>query len=197
MACKSCGYRLNFNATRMASHLVACQRYLENMIQRGHCTNITRKANALVNSQRTIPFPTLSRIVEHSLDLDAMRVCVIDGLPFKIFESPAMKHFLRRLNPAYKNPPTHNTIAGPLLDKIYGELKQQTDDILVDMPWINVTTDESNNIKKASNCNISIHFENGSLHYNSEDIGAKKMDAVGAANWVKSQLYELSTHPLD
>jgi hypothetical protein len=56
------------------------------------------------------------------------------------------------------------------------------------MPWINVTTDESNNIKKACIYKISIHFENGSLHYNSEDIGTKKMDAVGAANWVKSQL---------
>ena len=60
------------------------------------------------------------------------------------------------------------------------------------MPNINVSTDESSNIKSVRIYNISIHSESGSLHYLSEDILAKRMTMVGYAEWLQTYLLNLS-----
>ena len=103
-----------------------------------------------------------------------------------------MKKFLSALNPAYKGPPTRKTIAGPLLDAAYSEIKGKVDAILNDLDWLNIVTDESNDINHSRICNISIHTPYGSLHYISEDIGAKRMDAAGCANWLRTHLQKLT-----
>jgi hypothetical protein len=103
-----------------------------------------------------------------------------------------MKKFLSALNPAYKGPPTRKTIAGPLLDAAYSEIKGKVDAILNDLDWLNIVTDESNDINHSRICNISIHTPYGSLHYISEDIGAKRMDAAGYANWLRTHLQKLT-----
>jgi len=50
------------------------------------------------------------------------------------------------------------------------------------MSNINVSTDESSNIRGARICNISIHADPESYHYISEDIGALQMNAVTNAD---------------
>jgi len=61
-------------------------------------------------SQETITFPTMSKAQHDALDEDFAAVCYEEGLPFSLFESPAMKRALRRLNPSYKPPNHYSTL---------------------------------------------------------------------------------------
>src|SRR5205809_8088692 len=102
-----------------------------------------------------------------------------------------MHDLIRDLHPAYK-PPSRQSIAGPLLDQAYTNMKEKVDHLISSMPFINVVTDESSNINHARISNISIISDYGSLHCVSEDIGARKMDASGFANWLKNHLLNLT-----
>jgi Protein of unknown function (DUF 659)/hAT family C-terminal dimerisation region len=117
------------------------------------------------------------------------------NLPFTTFEDPFGKAFLRSLNPAY-NPPSRKTIAGPLLNTVYENIKSRTDELIGSFPNINITTDESSNINRTRICNISIHSDHGSLHYLSEDIRAKRMTAPASAEWLRNHLLALSDNNL-
>src|SRR5947207_6493515 len=70
--------------------------------------------------------------------------------------------------------------------------KQQIDELIIELHSLNIVTDESSNIKHMRICNISIHTPHGSLHYISENIHAKRMDAIGAARWLKDHLHTLT-----
>lgn len=179
----------------MKQHLIKCQVYLNECITNGIHNDITKEAAVAGRSQNKIPFPTLSKAQIDALDIAAAAVCVIEGQPFTLFESPSMQTFLHLLNPVY-TPPGRDSIRGPLLDTIYTDIKRQTDALIFAMPWLNVITDESSNINKARICNLSVHSVHGSLHYLSEDIGAKRMDSVGAAKWLKDKLDVLTNGDL-
>ena len=115
--------------------------------------------------------------------------------PFNIFENPFIKTFLRNLNPTYK-PPSRNTLSGPLLEEIYTNIKTCIDILVSSLDRINVSMNESNNIANARICNISIHSKYDALYYISEDIHAKRMTSLGAAQWLRNHLV-LSNHRLD
>src|SRR5579859_1324885 len=100
--------------------------------------------------------------------------CYIGNHPFTLFDNEFGKQFLKALNTAYK-PPTRQLLTGRLLDSVYTVVKKHTENIIAAMPNLNVSTDESSNIKSARICNISVHSESGSLHYLSEDILATRM----------------------
>lgn len=112
-----------------------------------------------------------------------------------MFESPSAKKFLQALHPAYK-PPSRKTISGPLLDKIYEMTKVRTEELIFNLPNINIVTDESNSITGARICNISVHTPSGTIHYISEDIQAKQMNDVAAAQWLRSHLLVLTNDDL-
>jgi len=119
--------------------------------------------------------------------------CYMGNHPFTVYDNPFGKKFLQTLNPAYK-PPSRKLLSGQLLDSVFSVVKARTDEIIAAMPNINVTTDESSNIRGARICNISIHSDSGSLHYVSEDIRAKQMGAVANAEWLRSHLLTLSNN---
>jgi len=117
--------------------------------------------------------------------------CFLDNIPFTVFDSPFHKQFLESLNPAFK-PPSRKMISTHLLDKVFSIVKVRTDDAISAMPNVNVSTDESSNIRGARICNISVHSESGSYHYLSEDIGALQMNATANADWLRTHLLTLS-----
>src|SRR5579859_976157 len=80
-------------------------------------------------SQEKISFPTLSKAQHDALDEDFATVCYEEGLPFSLFESPAMKRALHRLNPSYK-PSSRIKITGPLLEKAYSKMKDKVEEYL-------------------------------------------------------------------
>src|SRR5579859_521295 len=142
-------------------------------------------------SQEKIAFPTLSTAQHEALDEDFAAVCYEEGLPFMLFESPAMKRALHRLNPSYK-PPSRQKIAGPLLDKAYSKAKHKVEVYLDSLSELNVITDESSNINKARIANISIHTPIRSIHWLSEDLGSMQSTSVNMAEWLERHLFILS-----
>src|SRR5271156_1337822 len=141
--------------------------------------------------QEKIAFPTMSKAQHDALDEDFAAVCYEEGLPFSLFESPAMKRALRRLNPSYK-PPSRRQIAGPLLDKAYSKTKDKVEEYLDSLSELNVITDESSNINKARIANISIHTPIGSIHWLSEDLGSMQSTSVNMAEWLERHLHTLT-----
>ena len=133
-------------------------------------------------SQETITFPTMSKAQHDALDEDFAAVCYEEGLPFALFESPAMKRALRRLNPSYKLP-SRQKIAAPLLNKV--------DKYLDFLSELNVIIDESSNIK-ARIANISIHTPIGSIHWLSEDLGSMQSSSVNITEWLEGHLHTLT-----
>ena len=75
-------------------------------------------------------------------------------------------------------------ISGPLLNKVYEMTKTQLDRMLPGLETINVITDESSNIQSSKIYNISVLMPSSSVHYVSEDIQAKQMNATAAAQWL-------------
>jgi hypothetical protein len=141
--------------------------------------------------QEKIAFPTMSKAQHDALDEDFAAVCYEEGLPFSLFESPAMKRALRRLNSSYK-PPSRIKIAGPLLDKAYSKMKDKVEEYLDSLSELNVITDESSNTNKARIANISIHTPIGSIHWLSEDLGSMQSTAVNIAEWLEKHLHTLT-----
>ena len=113
--------------------------------------------------------------------------------PITMYENAFGRQFLKALNPASK-PPSRKFLAGYLLNSAYNIVKKCTDELIAAMPNINVSSDESSNVKSARICNISVHSESGSLYYLSEDIRAKQMNAVNNADWLRTHLLHLSNH---
>ena len=107
--------------------------------------------------------------MKEPLDFRFTKVCYVDGLPFSIYESPVMKEALWTLHPAYK-PPTRKAIAGPLLDKVYIDVKSKVNSYITSIQSLNVITDESTNINNSRIMNISIHTDIGSFYWLFEDI---------------------------
>src|SRR5579859_4588757 len=195
-ACRFCNKVLAEHTTHFKEHLETCKRYVKqtasNTIQNSNPFNIPVKANS---NQSQINFPSLMPARKKELDVLAAMWCFLGNFPFNMYEHAAGKMFLKELNPAYK-PPGRKTIAGPLLNSVYTMTKSRTDDMVATMNLINITMDESSNIRGSRICNISIHSPSGSLHYISEDICAKQMTAAAAAQWLRNHLIMLSNSDL-
>lgn len=189
------------NSTRLRKHLKKdCPKYLEEMKKRNVKNVITvaaeheRRYQKAKDTQRKLAIPTLSAQEKHELDIAAASVCYIDAREFTLWETKTAKHFLKKLHPAYK-PPSRQQIAGKLLDECYQKVKSIVDEKILSKGGrysINTITDESTNITGARISNISLHTDIGQLHWRSEDIGAKQMNADNVVNWLKDHLIILS-----
>ena len=146
-------------------------------------------------SQTTINFPRLSPSQKEEIDLQAAMWCYMGNHSFTMYENAYGKQFLNALNSAYK-PLSRKSLSGPLLDAAFSAVKKRIDELIASLPNINVSSDESSIVNSTRICNISIHSESGSIHYLSQDIGAKRMNAINNADWLRGHLLELSNHNL-
>ena len=184
-ACRSCLTKYSYHAGRMKEHLIGCKEYLTAQTTPNA---ITRIADARRPTNQTqIIVPTLSSTMKKALDLDAARVCYEEGLPFTLFEKPAMQRFLLRLNPAYK-PPSRKQIASPLLEEAHFQLKESIDKAIRALDLLNIVTDESSNINKDRIANISVHTDFGSIHWLSECLGTMQSTSFNIATWLRDHL---------
>jgi Protein of unknown function (DUF 659)/hAT family C-terminal dimerisation region len=195
------------NATRQASHLEKCAKYkqahpskkrnVESLKPLSHQHPSSSVVAIEVSpTPGQINFPSLTAAQKHNLDLDAAMSVYMGNQPFNTYDNFYHKKFLFRLNPAY-TPPTRKAIAEPLLDEIYSNVKARTDVLVAHLDRINVSLDESTNIKANRIVNISIHSVYGSLHYISEDVRSKRMTGSATAAWLRDHLRVLSNQRLD
>jgi Protein of unknown function (DUF 659)/hAT family C-terminal dimerisation region len=191
--CNYCPQTYVANPTRQAGHLKVCKRFKASRESNG--TNDVL-GQAAMPMEPQINFPRLNRAQKHVLDLGAALACFMNNLPFNAYENRYTKKFLRDLNAAYR-PPTRQAIGGPLLDEIHDSIRARTDVLISNLNHINITTDESTNINVNRISNISIHTKYGSLHYISEDLKAKRMTALAAAEWLHDHLLAISNRQLE
>jgi Protein of unknown function (DUF 659)/hAT family C-terminal dimerisation region len=137
----------------------------------------------------------LSSSQKESLDRRFALACYSQGLPFTVFEGPEMKEALHELHPAYQ-PPTRYVLSGRLLEEVYSNLKVNVDKAIAATPFLNVITDESDNISSERIGNISIHTLSGAFHWTSEDLRARRMTAIGVSEWLKEHLKIISNGDL-
>ena len=186
-ACKWCNKVLVEHATHFKKYLQSCNIYIKRTItktvQDSNPFHVPVEGNSANRNQSQLNMPRLTEQQKKDIDILAAMWCFLGNHPFNMFESPSGKKFLQALHPAYK-PPSRKTISGPLLDKCYEMTKTHTDEMISSLQNINVVTDESSNIRSARICNISVHTSSGSIHYVSEDIKAKQMNATTAAQWL-------------
>jgi hypothetical protein len=102
-----------------------------------------------------------------------------------------VKLALSQLNSAYK-PPTRKAIADSLFEESYDILQKKVNNIIAELPLLNIITDESTNINNARIVNISLHTPYGSFHYLSEDVGSTRSTAENTATWLHPHLEQLS-----
>src|SRR5436853_1767000 len=145
--------------------------------------------------QNRLAIPTLTSVEKHKLDILGANICYSNGLPLSLFDSDQMKEFLHQLNPAYK-PPCRKAVSGPLLDEVYSHLKAEVEMTLASIHQFNIITDESTNINGSRIMNLTIHTNTGSLHWISEDIGAKQLTAEEIVKWIKLQLQLITNNNL-
>jgi Protein of unknown function (DUF 659)/hAT family C-terminal dimerisation region len=193
--CRSCPKTYAYNPSRMRTHLTKCAVYLKRCKAKSINNQFTRQAANQATNQSTIPFPTISPSQKDILDRRFALACYSQGLPFTVFESPEMKEALHELHPAYK-PPTRYVLSGKLLEEVYSDLKVNVDKAITATPYLNVITDESENISSERIANISIHTLSGAFHWTSEDLLARRMTAVGVSEWLKEHLKIISNGDL-
>jgi len=189
--CLHCSKKFTQNATRQFNHLCECQVYLNYCASKGIQNNVTRKVGIRAKPANQLPIHKLSSKAKADLDLRAARVCLVGGYPFTLFESEEMKSFCNGLNSAYKLP-SRQRIAGDLLDAVYCDIQADIDAFITSSDKLNIVTDESSNINHSRICNISIQTSAGAIHYISEDVGSKKLDARGCALWLSQHLFSIT-----
>ena len=195
-ACKWCNKVLVEHATHFKKHLQNCNIYIKRTImktiQDSNPFHVPVEAN---RNQTQLNIPRLTEKQKRDIDVLAAMWCFLGNHPFNMFESPSGKKFLQALHPVYKHP-SRKTISGPLLDKVYEMTKTRTDEMISNLPNINVITDKSSNIQSARISNISVHTPSGTLHYVSEDIQVKQITAIAAAQWLRNHLLAMTNGDL-
>src|SRR5439155_10138143 len=108
-------------------------------IQDSNSFHVPVEAN---RNQTQLNIPHLTEKQKRDIDVLAAMWCFLSNHLFNMFESPSRKKFLQALHPAYK-PPSQKTISGPLLDKVYEMTKTRTDEMISNLPNINVITNKA------------------------------------------------------
>ena len=175
--CNFCEQIYKANSTRQKDHLKVCRKYLKSISKNSkEISNIEFDDQSIVkHAQSELNFPRLTQSQKHDLDLQAAMWCFMANQSFNMYENPFDKKFLRNLNPAYK-PPSRKTIADPLLEEVYSNIKARIDILISSLDRINVSTDESSNINDARISNISVHSRYDALILHLRGYSCEKND---------------------
>jgi len=118
--CKHCrDVEFLYNATRMRRHLDLCtiyQKHLERLKQ--------HMGMQVVEDNSQPPVPTLPDTIQRVLEEKAALAIYTTGLPFSIFDSPAVQNLFHALNPGFKLP-SRKKLAGSLLNHHVEEMREQ------------------------------------------------------------------------
>lgn len=110
--------------------------------------------------------------------------------PFSLFESIEMKALLQALNPNYK-PPSRNQLSTTILEDCYAQVKLDVEKQISRAQYLNVSVDESTDIRKRRIANISVTDGRRSYCIASRDIGDTSMSAIACADWIQEQVKHL------
>lgn len=130
--------------------------------------------------------PEQKRIFDQKLAMSLY----MTNVPFVYVSSPYTVDAYRTMVPGYKLP-HRSSLSGPLLNDAYQSVKRQVDEILASSYFLNIISNESENINKSRIINLSIHTDHGTFHYRSEDVGSMKFSSANIAQWIMARLEEI------
>jgi hypothetical protein len=99
---------------------------------------------AVEKKQILLSFPTSQPA--RNIDQLVAQVCFIGASAFNLFERQEMRDLISALNSTYQIP-SRQRIAGDLLDEAYNELREEVIKELRRTKFLNVTVDETTNIR--------------------------------------------------
>lgn len=180
--CKHCkGKAFSANITRQKNHLRTCHHFLAST-RRGLATRPSEDIEPLVPAgQRTIDFAG-----GHKQQLDVMYAMAIfaGARPFSIVDDEPMRRFISALNP----------IPNPLAE--YSErlvtialLQDQLLAALAKCRYINITVDESTDIRRRRIMNLSVTDGANRYHWCSKEIKGISMNATAVTDWIIEQVF--------
>jgi hypothetical protein len=111
--------------------------------------------------------------------------------PFSMFESVEMKALFQALNPDYKIP-GRTQLSTTILQDCYTQVKLDVEKQISNSQYLNISVDESTDIRKRRIVNISATDGKRSYFIASKDVGATSMNAVSFSNWTFEQVRHLS-----
>jgi len=111
----------------------------------------------------------------------------MNNLPFNLTQSPYFLAPFQKISPAYK-PPSSFLLRTTLLDETYLLVKEDVEKVIQSSYYLNIITDESENVSKDRIINISINTDRGTFHYCSENAGSMAFTAENLASWLMTRL---------
>ena len=132
----------------------------------------------------------LSPTEKHDADISFALAIYMNNLPFNVPQSPYFLALFQKISPAYK-PPSSFLLRTTLLDETYHLVKEDVEKVIQSSYYLNIITDESENISKDRIINISVNTDRGTFHYYSENAGSMAFTAENLAAWLMGKLGEL------
>jgi hypothetical protein len=167
-----------YDPTAQDRKLGVSQKLLKPLIHNPKIQTLPKDQTRISNDNITL----LSHGQRHQLDQLAALAVYGDGRPFILYESPYMKAFLKKLNPAYV-PPSRNRLDSTLLQETYNSTKEEVDRHLEEAKMINIIFDETTNISGKRVINLIAYTERGPFFY--KHILIPKGQKASSDNFVK------------
>lgn len=122
-----------------------------------------------------------------SIDQLIAQVCFSGARPFNLFDQPEMRDLIYALSPTYQIPSRHR-IADDLLDEAYHGLQQEVLKELRRTQFLNVTVDETTNIRSQRVVVMTITTPTKSWFIHLNDMEDKTLDAPAISSWILNRL---------
>lgn len=172
----------------MRKHLVGCFRFKRAITKELLDTICTSPAGAAESA------PAQQTIIDSmSLALKQYTTSEIDRLagmalyagtrPFSTFESVEMKEFIKALNSNYTIP-SRQRFAESILDDCYSHTQSKVYKQLDQSQYLNVTVDETTDIRKRRIMNISVTDSKRSFCIALQRLNDEKMNAASITDWI-------------
>ena len=114
----------------------------------------------------------------------------MNNLPFNVTQSFYFLAPFQKISSAYK-PPSSFLLRTTLLDETDLLVKEEVEKVIRSSYYLNIITDESENMSKDCIINISVNTDKGTFHYCSENAGSLAFTAENLASWLMAKLGEL------
>lgn len=179
----------------MKRHLVTCFKFKRSIPEElldSLCTCTSNTSESIrTNPQRTIDeMGGMGHFAQKStreIDRLAGMALFAGARPFSTFESVEMKEFHKALNPNY-NTPSRQRLSESILDDCYAHIQDKVNQLLNKSQYLNVSVDETTDIRKRRIMNISVTDSNRSYCIALLSLEDEKMTAAAITNWTVEQV---------
>jgi hypothetical protein len=141
-------------------------------------------------------YPKLLLSDQNELDLLAARAVYEVGLPFTVFEHPAIQNFLTKLNPPYRSPKRFQ-LDNSLLNSMYESVKKQIDTIINEEDALSVVFYETTNINNERVLILAVTTKCGAFYYENSILSSDTVSSERIADLLVPMLQNVSRNGLE